>query len=159
MKHVDVRLLLLSPILLFIVPFATSQTMRYEYAAKFICGVSDGKIIAPGSYSTSINVHYPDTMTGKVVSFKKRFVVALPHEKPGVVSKFVIAQLSSDQAFEVDCADIREHLNAGPAFVDGFVVIESPVELDVVALYTATGASKQVDAIHLDRVPARELFK
>lgn len=35
----------------------------------------------------------------------------------------------------------------------GFVVIESPLELDVVAVYTAGGA--QVETLHTERVPAR----
>jgi hypothetical protein len=37
----------------------------------------------------------------------------------------------------------------------GFVVIESEVELDVVAVYTAAGSDRQVETIHTERVPAR----
>ena len=37
----------------------------------------------------------------------------------------------------------------------GFVVIESDVELDVVAVYTAAGDSGQVQTLHMERVPPR----
>jgi len=40
-------------------------------------------------------------------------------------------------------------------FSEGFVVIESDVELDVVAVYTAAGKDGKVQTLHTDRVPAR----
>jgi hypothetical protein len=29
----------------------------FQYSAKFVCGKSDGKVVAPGEYWTAINVH------------------------------------------------------------------------------------------------------
>jgi len=42
-------------------------------------------------------------------------------------------------------------------FLKGFVVIESGLELDVVAVYTAAPERGQVVALHTERVPARRL--
>jgi hypothetical protein len=64
---------------------------------------------------------------------------------------------------EIDCPDIfnpeifkfPQPIRRG--FLKGFVVIESEVELDVVAVYTAAGAQKQVETLHTERVPARRL--
>ena len=40
-------------------------------------------------------------------------------------------------------------------FLKGFLVIESEIELDVVAVYTAAGAEGQVESLHTERVPPR----
>jgi hypothetical protein len=37
----------------------------------------------------------------------------------------------------------------------GFVVVESDVELDVVAVYAAAGQDDQVETLHTERVPPR----
>ena len=41
-------------------------------------------------------------------------------------------------------------------FIDGFAVIESDVEMDVIAVYTA-GEHGKVQTLHSERVPARLL--
>lgn len=124
----------------------------YEYAVKIICGKADGEILAPGRYWTAINVHNPAT---KGVRFKKKVAIALPSEKPGPVSELFDAKLGPDEAFEIDCKDIREHARYDSDFLKGFVVILSESELDVVAVYTAAGASEYVETLHTERVPAR----
>jgi hypothetical protein len=126
-----------------------------QYAAKFVIGQSNGDILARGQYFTAINVHNP---TQQPVTFRKKFVVALPGEKAGPVSQFVSATLKADEALEIDTKDIATHVSptGGPGFFKGFVVIESPVELDVVGAYTAAGSTGQVEALYLDRVPPRK---
>ncbi len=64
---------------------AAEVDTTFQYAVKFVCGKSEGKIVAPGKYLTAINVHNP---TEKKIGFRKKFAIALPHEKPGPVSKF-----------------------------------------------------------------------
>jgi hypothetical protein len=125
----------------------------FQYAVKFICGKGDGRVIAPGTYFTAINVHNPGD--GATV-FRKKVAIALPGEKPGPVSRFYDAKLGPDEAFEVDCPDIYRHAPERAEFLKGFVVIETDVELDVVAVYTAAGASRQVETLEVERVPARE---
>ena len=130
----------------------------YQYAAKLICGKSTGKVVAPGVYFTAVNVHNP---TYAPVVLRAKVAVALPGLKPGPVSEFYQAELGPDEALEIDCPDIfnpeifrfREPMK--PGFLKGFVVIESQVELDVVAVYTAVGGERFVETLHTERVPAR----
>jgi hypothetical protein len=124
----------------------------FQYAAKFICGKGDGRVVAPGVYFTAINVHNPSDDTAV---FRKKVAVALPGEKPGPISRFYDAKLGSDEAFEIDCPDIVKHAPMRGDFLKGFVVIETDVELDVVAVYTASGASRQIETLEVERVPAR----
>ena len=130
----------------------------FQYAAKLICGKSDGKILAPGVYFTAVNVHNP---TYTKVGFRVKVAVALPGLQPGPISEFHDAQLGPDEALEIDCPDIfNPEIFKFPkpirrGFLKGFVVIESKVELDVVAVYTASGGEKYVETLHTERVPAR----
>ena len=137
-----------------------STPMISQYAAKFVCGTSDGKILAPGIYFTAVNVHNP---TYKEINFRVKVAVALPGLQAGPVSEFRDAKLGPDEALEIDCPDIfspnifQFPTRKRPRFMKGFVVIESPVELDVVAVYTAANTKKQVESLHMERVPARQV--
>jgi hypothetical protein len=124
----------------------------FQYAVKFVCGKSAGTVVAPGTYFTAINVHNPGD---KTVTFRKKFAVALPGEKGGPISKFFDAKLRSDEAFEIDCPDISRLTQARADFLKGFAVIETPQELDIVAVYTAAGSTGQVETMEIERVPPR----
>jgi hypothetical protein len=126
--------------------------IMFQYAVKFVCGKSDGEVLAPGVYYTAINVHNP---TYQDIAFRKKVAIALPGEKAGHVSKFFDAKLGPDEALEIDCPDIRRHAETDADFLKGFVVIESDVELDIVAVYTAAGATGQVETFHTERVAPR----
>jgi hypothetical protein len=130
------------------------ESPALQYAAKFVCGKSAGEVVAPGVYFTAVNVHNP---TYEEIRFRKKIAVALPEEKPGPVSKFFDANLGPDQALEIDCPDIFKHAETDADFLKGFVVIESDVELDVVAVYTAAGRDGQVVTLHTERVYPRRL--
>jgi hypothetical protein len=136
----------------------TPPPTGFEYAVKFICGVSppaEGQplVVARGFYLTAINVHNPGR---EGTEFAKKFAIALPGEKAGRISPYFSAALKPDEALEIDCADIMRHLDAG-GFVKGFAVLQSKVELDVVAVYTAAGApTGTVTALEMERVPARK---
>ncbi len=124
----------------------------FQYAAKFVCGKSPGRIVAPGTYYTAINVHNP---LYREIGLRAKVAAALPGLKPGHVSKFRDAKLGPDEALEIDCPDIRTLAETKEDFIKGFVVIESNVELDVVAVYTASGKEETVETLHTERVPAR----
>ena len=137
---------------------AASQ-QPFLYVAKFVCGraVNTPNIPAPvatGFYFTAINVH-----TMVTTEFKKRVSVALPSEKAGKVTQTFGATLKDNEALEIDCPDIIKHLEFPapvPPFVKGFVTIESPRDLDVVAVYTAaTTATGNVITLEVERVPKR----
>jgi hypothetical protein len=148
-----VRLLLIGALFPLAASSAAAQEIGgFQYAVKFVCGKSDKRVVAPGEYFTAINVHNPNE---KGVGFRKKFAIALPGEKPGRVSKFFDAKLGPDEAFEIDCPDIFERTDSSASFLKGFAVIESPQELDVVAVYTAAGASGQVETMDIERVKPR----
>lgn len=126
----------------------------FEYAVKIICGKADGEILAPGRYWTAVNVHNPASVG---VRFRKKVAIALPGEQPGPVSKLFDAKLGPDEAFEIDCKDIRKLAEYDADFLKGFVVIQSESELDVVAVYTAAGGDEFVESLHTERVPARRI--
>jgi len=129
--------------------------LKFEYAAKFVCGKSEGKLVAPGEYWTAINVHNPVTRAKKF-EFRKKFVLAPPSEKPGKPTDFFDFELPPDFAMEIDRDDILRHLGVD-GFAKGFVVIQSATELDVVAVYTAAGSRTGVSAMCTERVPARKI--
>ena len=139
---------------------AHAQSFKFEYAAKFVCGLAvspaGGTLpVAPGFYYTAANVH--NLTNNDANSLRKKFAVALPGEKVGPISGFTAQTLKSDEAMEIDCPDILQHLGMKPGqFAKGFVVIQSMLELDIVAVYTAaTSATGSVVAMTLERVPKR----
>jgi hypothetical protein len=126
-----------------------------QYAVKFVCGKSgDAGIVAPGVYFTAINVHNP---LYKSVGFRVKVAIGLPGLKAGPVSRFINTKLGPDEALEIDCPDIQKIAGQRSDFAKGFVVIESSTELDVVAVYTASGSTGQVETLHTERVPARRV--
>jgi len=140
------------------VPAANS----FQYAAKFVCGTPAASpsgalptLAARGRYFSQTNVHNPSRF--QTVSFRKKFAVAEPFERAGVVSKYFDARLQPDEALQIDCGDVFQHLQIpSTSYVEGFAVIESPLELDVDTVYTAgTGAAFDVSSIHTERVAFR----
>jgi len=146
---------------------ATRVTWRYP--VKFVCGdPGDGPQPVPdvqlpltrGRYHTAINVHNP-SLERPVVFVKKVAVAsASPYEgaqRPGKVTPFVQAELHANEAFEIDCPEIASVTGlpiGGGNYIKGFVVIMSPRELDVVAVYTArpTG-DNDISTLHVLPVP------
>jgi hypothetical protein len=137
-------------------PAAPAPPPAFQYAVTFICGKADGIILAEGAYFTAINIHNP---TDRPIGFAKKFAIALPDEKVGPVSRFFHARLRPDEALEIDNADIFRHTQSNSDLIKGFAVIETNVELDVVAVYTAAGEGGKVTTLHIERVPPRRRGK
>lgn len=120
---------------------------KFQYAVKFVCGrpthavgaADETQPVTRGRFATAINVHNP---FGQDVTFAKKVAIALPGQQAGAVSNFVLARLGKDEAFEVDCPDIRSIANktdlTTDPFLKGFVVIRTFTELDIWAVYTMT---------------------
>jgi hypothetical protein len=131
-----------------------------QYRVKFICGPSDGKILALGNYFTAINLHNPiEDEFAKPISFRMKFAIALPGVSGAGHTDFTgFFDVTFDDALEIDCEQIigraRTLCPFEPAgFCKGFVIIESRAELDVVAVYTAADLNThQVTTLHTDRV-------
>jgi hypothetical protein len=146
---------------------------RQIYAAKFLCGEFKGTgeggglegPVQPASYATAINVHNPNA---RPVTFTKKAVLLFDDskpqreaEEPRPPGRLVRAQLGPDWGLEIDCDDIRKVLlrdvpgPAAPTFIKGWVVLHSPLPLDVVAVYTAhTPAGFSITT---ERVPASSI--
>jgi hypothetical protein len=128
------------------------------YAAKFICGVQpDGKLTSMpdaqvGRYSSKINVH---NNTGMVIHFRKKVInLTGGGQKERDPVKLPPESLRPDNAMEVVCIDIYNHLNiplnnqTPPPYIEGFVILEvfqpfhtqppPPDPFDVAGIYTYT---------------------
>jgi hypothetical protein len=143
------------------------------YAAKFVLGTmpqpsqpAEGPV-EPGSYSTVINIHNPSpsqsvTFIKKaVLLFSENEAVKEGFEIPQAPSERREAQLEPDYGMQIDGPDIRQVLLSGkvvpaPVFIEGWVVIESPLPLDVVGVYTVRAPDGTV-SIAIDRVVATQL--
>jgi hypothetical protein len=147
---------------------AAQDTLAVEYAVKFICGRTPTARtpLAPGDYFTAINVHNPGQ---RGVAFRWKLALTRqdtviigvpPTPSPGPVSPFVNADLGPDQALEIDCQHILPRarpLLPPTRFFKGFVVLQSRSELDVVAVYTAAGSTRQIETIDIERVEPRRI--
>src|SRR3954469_10856868 len=137
-------------------PFRDAQSQEprgVEYAVKTICGVPDRPALANGTYYTAINVHNPGSET---VRFRQKVALTQAGQQPGPISPFWESALRPDQALEIDCSDIFRRVQTRTRFIKGFVVIQSPSDLDVVGVYTAAPSERgTVAALEIERVPAR----
>jgi hypothetical protein len=120
---------------------ATAQaqkTVTFIYSAKYVCAPDLGPTepaLVPGIYKTAINVR---NFLDQEVKLTKKVVVSRGQDDPrGPISERETVTLKPDEAIDIDCPDIVKLLkNQRALSPKGFVVIESPVELEVVAVYT-----------------------
>lgn len=129
------------------------MAQRYQYAAKFLCtanipGTSQTTTsLLPGSYQTVVNIHNPNKETA---SLRMKIAVA-----GGPISKFKNSKLGPDEAAKVDCSAIRNFGIHAIHGVEGFLVIESNLSLDVIAVYTA--GKGDVQSIDVEQVRERQI--
>ena len=139
------------------VTFAPVGFPVFEYAVKFICGRTDGEILAPGVYYTAINVHNP-TNTAVGLSKKVRGRPSLRAFRP---TDAVLRCQARPRRSPGDRLPGHRPPPAGGRHgrpvLQGLAKIQSKVELDVVAVYTAAGADRGVETLHTERVPARQV--
>jgi hypothetical protein len=92
------------------------------YASKFECGTIKGQEgpLRPGHYDTDIGIYnkqgFPLRITWSAASTDSEATNAL------------LKTLGSQTSTSIVCKDIRELLGLGPEFVEGFVLIEVPVD-------------------------------
>jgi hypothetical protein len=134
----------------------TISRYRYQYAVKFLCTANipntsqTSTAVLPGVYQTAVNIHNPNA---RVARLRKKLAV-----RSGQISSFVDSQLKPDEATSVDCSQVQDF---GVTFIhgfEGFLVIESTLSLDVVAVYTAGARGGEVTGIDVEHVPERRLL-
>src|SRR5215208_7384862 len=92
-----------------------------QYAAKFVCGKTDGGLAAPGQYFTIINVHNPSPNAG--IKFRKKFALGERDERVGMKTRFWPASLNADEVLGIDCPNIYKHTGiAEGTFIEGYAV-------------------------------------
>jgi hypothetical protein len=117
-----------------------NDTITVEYAVKALCGRSvlmqPEPPLAFGQYFTSINVHNPRT---KAVQFRWKVAVTGPNVMQGPIIGFFLAVLERDGALRIDCNRIRQIVpGAFASPIDVYVIIQTPWDVDVTAVYTAS---------------------
>ena len=157
-----IKLLLVAVLIIAAMP--QQAQAQFQYIVKFVCGKSDGSILAPGEYRTAINVINP---TDGMAYLHKHFSIALPLEKIGPVTPdSIFMTLGRHESMEIDCKDIRivtaeivKEARIPMKLLKGFVLIWSNVELEVVAVYTVTRGWWLCRTVSMDveRVLARRL--
>lgn len=139
---------------------------EYQYAAKVVCSLllphQDGTL-AKGTYRTIVNIHNP---TDKPIRVAAKVALATEFGSdpgPFSVTPFKKADLQPDGAVELNCFDIAGYfcpingVCVDFAFLEGFVVIKSPVPLDVVGVYTARHTDGEVETMDVETVQPKQI--
>ena len=128
-------------------------------------GTFQDDVLVEGLYRTAVNVLNP---SDQEVAFGYRVSVAqaagIPPEERGeaLVSAPVEATLGPDESLVIACGDIaglfcpyQDMLCIDFAYIDGFVIVRSPVELDVVAVYSARASDGETQTLDVEAVAPR----
>jgi hypothetical protein len=133
---------------------------EFQYAVKIVCGevkAADNTPVAPGRYWTAVNFHNPDKC--KDAHFRLKLGIAKLDLLSPVTQYLGPFHLRPDGMFELDCPVIKWLagllVSPAPAFVKGYMVIESDSALDVVAVYSGSAGNTAGNSFHTERVPAR----
>jgi hypothetical protein len=147
---------------------AQRLSTSYQYSVKAICTYKDigfGEAFAPGRYRTVINIHNP---TEKKTEIVRKFALAgKPTDPAGSfsITPYKALTLEADQAVAYSCFDIADFfcpingVCVDFTAIDGFLVINSLVELDVVAVYTANPKGGEVSTMDTETVAGRNIRK
>ena len=137
-------------------------TYYWSYAAKFVCGVQNplvpgqvGSVLGepvfkPGNYATDINIHNPNY---KGIAIKRKYILLVSTNATGgeliirdpqtaQPSAFTTVDLGPDAATMDDCNALYTMVNqqlptTQYKIMSGYLVILSPLDLDVDVVYTA----------------------
>jgi hypothetical protein len=128
--------------------------LPYQYAAKIVCSQTrELQGLVPQQYATTINVHNP---TDTLATITKKLALTMPPgmQRPGKIiplTRELPDRLRPDEALATDCVDVAKRAGITPTF-EGFVVLYSSTQLDVVGVYTAPGA---IDVVQVPERPHR----
>lgn len=122
----------------------------YQYTVKYLCGEGDDVILVRGSYRTAINIHNPydflqRPVCWKVLSPRPDGAATPPHP-------WQHSDLGPDWGMEINCRTISQFAGGIPT---GFVVIRSPNELDIIAVYTVERPDQPVMQLEIKTIAPR----
>ncbi len=151
-------------------PKARAETIQtqFEYAVKVTCslfGTFEDQVLANGIYRTVINIHNPKD---KQVTFVRKVALAQQEGSPTGefnVSPFKKATLEPNAALQINCLNIADFFCPIDGVcidfvaIDGFLVINSPVKLDVFAVYTARHSDGEVETMDMERIQPGRVLK
>jgi len=149
-------------------PVKPSKTIKteYQYSAKVACSLllpHQVGTLARGTYRTTVNIHNP---SDKKISIAAKVALAAQFgSEPGPfdVSPFKEAVIQPDGAVGINCFDIANYfcpingVCVDFAFLEGFLVVKSPVPLDVVGVYTARHTDGDVESMDVEAVEGRQV--
>jgi len=122
----------------------------YQYTVKYVCGEGDGTILVKGAYRTAINIHNPYDFLQRPICWK--VLSPTPDGNPTRPGPWERAELPPDWGMEINCSRIS---NLAGGIPTGFVVIRSPNELDVIAVYTVERPDQPAIQLDLTTVTPR----
>ncbi len=164
--------------------FTINGVYLWSYAAKFVCGfqptatpaqqIPGEPVLKPGNYATEINIHNPAYRPSPL---RKKFLVLVNGQQQQVIRepqqiepmKIITMTLGPDMATMDDCNNLWTITYPGvalpspmPVFI-GYLVILSPVDLDVDVVYTANAPGDLATAptgvsIDVERVTGKRVF-
>ena len=169
----------------------TSGTYVWSFAAKFVCGyqpplvndpaggtlASGEPAVKPGNYAVDINIHNPNY---KLVPLRKKFIILSEKTAAGGQTSvleplsagpraYMNMELQGDFATMDDCNNLYKIIYQAnpptgpmPLFI-GYMVILSPLDLDVDVVYTASAPGDVTVnptgiSIDVERVTGKRVF-
>lgn len=143
---------------------------QHQYATKLFCTYSGNLsplMAIEGAYRTVVNVHNP---TPRAVRLAFHVSRARDTRAPVGGSVFLnsslqLLELEPDESLEIDCGDVAqafcpiEDVCVSFLWVEGFVIIDSPVALDVAALLSSGPHGGEVTAAHIEPALGQQITK
>ncbi|MEO6421998.1 MAG: Kazal-type serine protease inhibitor domain protein, partial [Candidatus Nitrotoga sp.] len=119
--------------------------------------------LARGTYRTIVNIHNPSNK--KIITAAKVALATQIGSEPGPfdVTPFKRITLQPDGAVGVNCFDLASYfcpiggVCVDFAFLEGFLVLKSPVSVDVVSVYTARHTDGDVETIDVETVKPQKV--
>ena len=169
---------------------AANGTYRFVFSVKFVCGyqppvvdvpgqISHGEpVVKPANYATEINIH---NYAYREFKLRKKLLVLVEKgevvgREPDVVrpdpERFASVVLTPDSATLDDCNALWKMAGGVPSAINppltiGYLVLLSPIDIDVDAVYTAEVGQRVAGAefeqptgisIDVNRIPGKRVF-
>jgi hypothetical protein len=148
-------------------PTFSRAVEAHEFAVKVVCGIqaeSGSLQLAEGVYATAVNVRNPHTVD---IKFEKFLALTFPprQQEPGAVHHIASDRLGAGEAVGIDCEDLRNEAfpyGYPEPYIKGFLVVQSPQDLDVVSVSTVATLDRKQGAgafgsLDVERVPGRRI--